>query len=212
MNRFIDVLNVGDTVFSGDGIIEGWKIHFGQLAKKSDSTNFDQSYFKLVDFEYQQIIKICQDEYVHKTVSLQELELAIQKLNRNKSPDIYGISAECLLYGENTLHETLLNIINASFRQCYLSNSLKVGTLTPIFKNKGDILNSKNYRGITITPTVSKLIETILKLRVNPRINEVQNPLQRGFTENTAPLISSLMLEEFERENKDLKNLLYLEC
>lgn len=77
--------------------------------------------------------------------------------------------------------------------------------MEPIFKNKGDILNSKNYRGITITPTISKIIETILKCRINPLILDIQNPLQRGFTQNTAPLISSLLLEEYERENKDLK-------
>ena len=205
LNRFIDELNVGDAIYDGANILEGWKLHFGDLAKESDPSKFDQQYFKMVDFEYQQIINICRGEYTHETVSLHELELAIQKLNRNKSVDAYGISAECLLYGGNTLNETLLNIINASFRYCYLSASLKVGILTPIFKNKGEITNSKNYRGITITPTISKLIETILKLRVNPRIMETQNPLQRGFTENTAPLISSLMLEEFERENKDLK-------
>jgi hypothetical protein len=34
---------------------------------------------------------------------------------------------------------------------------------------------------------------------------DVLNLLQRGFAENTAPLISSLLLEEYERENRDLK-------
>ncbi|CAG2208884.1 unnamed protein product [Mytilus edulis] len=32
-----------------------------------------------------------------------------------------------------------------------------------------------------------------------------QNPLQRGFTENSAPLNDTLIIDEFERENKDLK-------
>ncbi|XP_063436398.1 uncharacterized protein LOC134717834 [Mytilus trossulus] len=51
---------------------------------------------------------------------------------------------------------------------------------------------------------MSKIIETILKLRINPNILEDQNPLQRGFTKNTAPLIASLIMEEFKRESKDL--------
>jgi hypothetical protein len=33
----------------------------------------------------------------------------------------------------------------------------------------------------------------------------ILNPLQRGFTEHSTPLISSLMLEEVGRENKDNK-------
>ncbi|CAG2214778.1 unnamed protein product [Mytilus edulis] len=36
-------------------------------------------------------------------------------------------------------------------------------------------------------------------------VDNKQNPLQRGFTENSAPLIATLMIDEFERENKDLK-------
>ena len=86
--------------------------------------------------------------------------------------------------------------------KCFLTSLMY---LTPIFKHKGDITNSKHYRGITITATISKLIETVLKLRVNHRIIEIKKTLQRGFTENTAPLISSLILEEYERENTDLK-------
>lgn len=132
-------------------------------------------------------------------------QIKLDKLNGNKSGDIFGISVECIIYGGTKLRELVLQTVNASFEHCYVSDILKVGALTPIFKNKGDILNSKNYRGITITPTIQKIIETILKIGINPCILDVQNPLQCGFTENTAPLISSLLLEEYEGENKDLK-------
>ncbi|VDI46254.1 Hypothetical predicted protein [Mytilus galloprovincialis] len=206
LNRFIDELQVGNNCFKGDeNILEGWKLHFANLAKQSEPTNFDQEYFSLIDSEYSQIIEICQEVYDHEVVSTEEFEKAIKKLNRNKSADIFGITTECLIYGGEKLEYMLLNIINASFKHCYITNSLKTGTLSPIFKNKGDIVNSKNYRGITITPTISKLVETIIKLRINPDIIFNQNPMQRGFTENTAPLIASLIMEEYKRENKDLK-------
>ena len=74
------------------------------------------------------------------------------------------------------------------------------------------IIDAKNYRGITITPTLSKIIETIIKFRINPTILSVQNSLQRGFTEHSTPLISSLMLEEVGRENKDNKKPTIIEC
>ena len=159
----------------------------------------------IMDLEYQHIIKICLNEYIHEPVSADELDKAIDKLNRNKSGDILGINVECNIYGGTKLRDFILQTVNASFEHCHVSDILKIWTLTPIFKNKGDILNSKNYRGITITPTISKIIETILKNRINTVILNLQNPLQRGFTEKTAPLISSLLLEEYEREKKDLK-------
>jgi hypothetical protein len=40
---------------------------------------------------------------------------------------------------------------------------LKIGTLFPVFKNKGDIKTAKNYWGLTVTPTFSKLMEKIIK-------------------------------------------------
>ncbi|CAC5419306.1 unnamed protein product [Mytilus coruscus] len=91
-----------------------------------------------------------------------------------------------------------------------ISDILKIGTLFPVFKNKGDARYAKNYRGITVTPIYSKIIEKIIKLRENPIILEKQNPLQRGFTENTTPLLCELIIEEFERESKDLKLPTYI--
>ena len=102
------------------------------------------------------------------------------------------------------MRELILQTVNTSLEHLHVSDILKIGALTPIFKNKGDILNSKNYRGISITPTISKIIETILKFRIKPYNLDVQNLLQRDFTENTVPLISSLLLEEYERDNTEL--------
>jgi hypothetical protein len=59
-------------------------------------------------------------------------------------------------------------------------------------------------------PIYSKFIEKIIKSRENPKILEVQNTLQKGFTEDTSPLLCELLIEEFERENKDLKLPTYI--
>jgi CHASE2 domain-containing sensor protein len=37
-----------------------------------------------------------------------------------------------------------------------------------------------------------------------------QNLLQKGFTENSSPLLCELLVEGFERENKDLKRTTYI--
>jgi hypothetical protein len=53
-------------------------------------------------------------------------------------------------------------------------------------------------------------MEKIIKIRENQKIMEIQNPLQRGFTENSAPLLCELFIEEYERENKDLNSPTYI--
>ncbi|CAC5410725.1 unnamed protein product [Mytilus coruscus] len=119
--------------------------------------------------------------------------------------DYYGITAENFIHASEILLEYLQLLINTSFEHCYIPNLLKIGTLFPVFKNKGDIKNATNYRGITVTPTYSKIIEIIIKGRENNKILKHQNPLQKGFTAKSTPLICELFIEEFERENKDLK-------
>lgn len=80
---------------------------------------------------------------------------------------------------------------------------LKTGLLTPIFKNKGEKNQASNYRGITVLPVINKIIEAVLRDRIQPTVLSVQNPIQRGFTTNSAPMNAALPVEEIYRESKD---------
>jgi hypothetical protein len=101
-------------------------------------------------------------------------------------------------------------LVSGPFQLHHIPNILNIGILFPVFKHKGDCKNATNYRGITVTPTLSKIIEKILKIRENGKILLNQNPLQNGFTENSSPFLCELLVEESERENKDLKRSTYI--
>ena len=58
-------------------------------------------------------------------------------------------------------------------------------------------------------PTVlSKIIEAIIKIRIQPNILQTQNPSQRGFTAKTCPLNAAFIIEELKMNSKDDKALL----
>ena len=78
--------------------------------------------------------------------------------------------------------------MNCIFRAGEVSESMKVGILTPVYKRKGSSIEAKNYRGITITPVVSKVLENVIRRRIQPYIVKTQNNLQRGFMKNSSPL------------------------
>ena len=59
-------------------------------------------------FEYEQFIKICQHEFSHENVTIEELDKAIIKLNRGKSSDIFGVTAECILYCGDKLKKPVI--------------------------------------------------------------------------------------------------------
>ena len=85
---------------------------------------------------------------------------------------------------------------------------IKTGLLTPVYKNKGSRNKSTSYRCITVLPVLNKIIEAIIKIRIQPNILQTQNPSQRGFTAKTSPLNAAFIIEELKRNSKDDKELL----
>ena len=53
-----------------------------------------------------------------------------------------------IVYGGDKLKNLLLKLINLTFEHYSVPDLLKVGTLILIYKNKGLMTESKNYRGI----------------------------------------------------------------
>jgi len=206
----IENLNVDGTSYSSDSIMNGWQAHFGNLAKKEHNKHFDNDFLQQVENEVETIMEICRDNYIHQPIEMHEINKAVSSLNHNKAADIFGITAENIIYGGLPLHQVIHKIIDKLFEFGTTSDILKTGLLFPVYKNKGDQRDAKFYRGITITPVLSKIIEKIIKNRENNKILEKQNPLQRGFTQETSPLLCELFIEEFERDSSDLNLPTYI--
>ena len=85
-----------------------------------------------------------------------------------------------------------------------IPNIVKVGLLSPVFKNKGSITDVKNHRRITVLPVFCKIIESILKYRVKPKSDIAQCSLQRGFTQNSALINAAFIMKEARREANDM--------
>ena len=96
-------------------------------------------------------------------VTTNELQKAIKSINRGKSADIYGITIEHLIYAGGNMEDLVLRLINSILKTGQIPDMLN-----PIFNNKGDKNNSTNYRGITVMPAISKIMETILRERIAP--------------------------------------------
>ena len=81
---------------------------------------------------------------------------------------------------------------------------LKSGLITPIFK-KGEKTNPANYRGITITSVLLKVVEHILNRRHNAQLEKkTQSHLQKGFTAGSLSIDAALILSECISEAKNM--------
>ena len=101
-----------------------------------------------------------------------------------------------------------MSLFNAMMEMGRVPDCMKLGVLTSVFKRKGSNLDAKNYRGITITPTIAKILES--EERIKPATAEKQNRLQLGFTEGSSPVNCLLVLEEYIRNNKGSKKPTYI--
>ena len=206
----ISDLNVQNKCYSGEeNVIDGFKYHFESLATMKDDPDYDIEFNNLVDYDYDIISELTPLKKI-PGVSHEEFENAIKSLNKGKSPDIYGLTIENILYGGPDLKYLLLELINIIFSSGTVPHTLKHGLLTPVFKKKGKITDSKNYRGITVLPVLGKLIESVLRTRMRVKTEPTHCLLQRGFTARSSPLNAALIVEETRRNFEDEKKSLVL--
>ena len=85
-------------------------------------------------------------------------------MQKGKCADEDGISAEHLLYAPHNMLMRLTALFNQMLRHAYVPVQFQRGFMVPIIKDlQGSHSDSNNYRGITISPLVSKLFEHVLK-------------------------------------------------
>ena len=208
--NFIENLYVGEDCYSGsDDILTVFKRHFESLAEETINPKYVEKYHIDVYVEYSAIKNIVKNKDVEPVI-LSEIKKALQQLNIGKSPDLYGLVVENIQYAGDSAINLPLSIINCMFKSGVVPDCLKTGLLTPIYKNKGEKNQSRNYRGITVLPVLGKVVESVLKKRIQPLINDHQSEIHRGFTASVSPLKAALILEAVTRECKDQGDPVYL--
>jgi hypothetical protein len=115
--------------------------------------------------------------------SASEVEMAIQKLKKHKSPGIYQIPAELIKAGDRTIHSEIHKLINSIWNKEELPEQWKESIIVPIYKN-GDKTDRSNYRGTTLLSTTYKILSNILLLRLTPYAEEIIGEHQCGFRRN----------------------------
>ena len=109
--------------------------------------------------------------------SMDELESAIRKLKPNREADLSSITSEHLKYGGHTLKVWLLKIFNAIIQQEAIPHTLNIAAISPVYKGGGkDPLDRGSYRGISVTPVLSKLLEMLILGRLLPLFEDLNIP------------------------------------
>ena len=125
-----------------------------------------------------------------------EVQMLISKLRNKVTPGLDLIENEMLKTARDHLAPKLAELFNGCLRQGVFPTSWKVARLTAILKKKDlDPDDPKSYRPICLLTGVSKLLEKVLKSRIQSAYSLHHS--QYGFREgsNTTDAISTLMIK-----------------
>ena len=146
---------------------EFWKIiNSKDRKKKVTNVNLDElfDFFKdlntdqnddipdhvLSDEELEMLSDIDTNAYINQPISPDEIMHCIKLLKLNKSSGIDNIVNEYIKSTANVLLPLYTKLFNIIFETGIFPTQWLCGEIIPIYKNKGDEMDPKNYRPITL--------------------------------------------------------------
>ena len=148
-----------------------------KLANKISSP--DSNYVSPLKFKNQQ-----NSIFLNPTNPDEIIEIT-KNLKTSNSSGIDNISTKLLKIIINEIAPVLSHIFNRSLLSGIVPSQLKIAKVNPIFKS-GDNQVFSNYRPISILPSISKILEKIMYIRLFDFVtkNEIFSPHQYGFRPN----------------------------
>ena len=113
-------------------------------------------------------------------VGLAEIERELNLINPRKATTSNGIPPKLLKSTKTICSETLKTIFNNCLIKAEFPNELKLADVTPILK-KEDPSRAKNYRPVSVLPSVSKVFERILHRQVSSYVDQFLSTFMCGY-------------------------------
>ena len=135
-----------------------------------------------------------------------EVRMALKKMGARKAEGPDGVPIEvwrCL--GEKGI-EWLTMLFNKIWKCNMMPSRWRKSTIVPLYKNKGDVQQCSNYRGIKLMSHTMKLWERVIeqRLRKSVKISDNQFGFMPGRSTMEAIYIMRQMMEHYRDRKKDL--------
>jgi len=134
-----------------------------------------------------------------ESFTINEVASICKRLPNNKAPGYDGISYECVKYGGYKLYEWLTFLFNKIINFTYIPQQLKHSVIITLHKGKHKPKNDVNsYRGVSLTPTLNKVLEKVILMRLKPWLasKDFPPPLQQAGRGCTNCVCVSYMVQE----------------
>ena len=115
-----------------------------------------------------------------ESIDVQSIEHCVHQLKLNKAAGHDGLVAEHVLNSHPSIIVHLKFLFTMILDHSYVPNAFSHGLIIPVIKDKhGDVSAVDNYRPITLSPVLSKVLESYLMLKYSHLL--WSDDLQFGF-------------------------------
>ena len=157
----------------------------------------------------------CVNQIGEVRICRSELQKILEKLNVNKSCGPDNLHPHLLQKTARTISEPLRIIFDKSLNDGECPNDWRTANVTPIHK-KGDRTDPSNYRPVSLTSQVCKVLETLVREKIvkHMRDNKLFSSSQHGFREGRSCLTNLLeTLEQWTKiiDEEDCIDVAYLD-
>ncbi|KAK2723435.1 hypothetical protein QYM36_001939 [Artemia franciscana] len=144
-----------------------------------------------------------------KDFDIEELYRVINKLPKNKSPGLDGITNDVIKEMGPKSKEFLCHLYNMCLAKARLPMAWDTSLIVPIFKQGRNSLIPDNYRPISLTTVFRKILEHLIKHRIEEKIDKALSRRQVGFIKKRSTIDAVVKLENEIKIGMQEKNSVY---
>ena len=191
LDKLVD--NAGNIITQGFLMAEELNMRFSSVFTREDTSSIPVPETKFKGSEGERFGQL--------VVTPEVVVSKINNMKENKSPGVDGISPKILKETVEQISTPLAHVFNMSLKEGIVPFEWKEANIIPLFK-KGSRNKSVNYRPVSLTSVICKLLETIIRDHMMDFLikHKLINPSQHGFLKAKSCLTNLLcFLEEITK-------------
>ena len=146
--------NAGDKITEGILMAEELNMHFSSVFTGEDTSSLPVPETKFNGSEEEKLGQLI--------VTPEVVASKINNMKENRSPGVDGLSPKILKETVEQISKPLAHVFNMSLQEGIVPLEWKEANIIPLFK-KGSRNKSVNYRPVSLTSVICKLLETIIR-------------------------------------------------
>ena len=180
-----------------------WNEYYMKLYEESEEeeARYDNDFREFVLGEIPKIEaemkRISQGNYITGgPITMEDIEKIIKALPKGKACGYDRVSSEHVIYSGLTTKSIITWLLNGMIKYAEIPQRLKKGLIVSIPKPNKETLIKGNNRGLTLLPTIYKILEKIIMYRENEWIQNTICPVQSCGKEHVSCLHTSFLVQQ----------------